>query len=337
MIADAFEERMPELISDSLKNILPRIIKDSFQQKEMDIAKDRLSYCGSMLDKGGEVGKVEPRTTNYGSDSGKQLIKNDEMADATNLVLDQAQREKQLNNDKMANVQEKQLSVQDSTSSEQTPPITEQGPLVSSTLVVHTLEAKDSEEETLEEEPPSKRRKFFIPNPITSSPNPLKTIMPQNITLEKFIDNLFQKNSSEYSPTLPRYDNKGKGIATEGEPMKQIMPLIEQGGSDPKMINLHQFSISGKKMTLEEAQAQLTKIKRLVDLKAEQEKTKRKQKKIEWIKLHALPSKVNSKSNDILLKNRKAKFEWIKTQAGKLGIRPPSELSAFGLSTAEKK
>ncbi|GKA75642.1 hypothetical protein Tco_0782020 [Tanacetum coccineum] len=53
-----------------------------------------------------------------------------------------------------------------------------------------------------------------------------------------------------------------KGIATEEEPVKHLMPLIEQGGSDPKMLNLQQFNISRKKMTLEDAQAQLTQMKR---------------------------------------------------------------------------
>ncbi|GJY45242.1 hypothetical protein Tco_0434305 [Tanacetum coccineum] len=32
-----------------------------------------------------------------------------------------------------------------------------------------------------------------------------------------------------------------------------------------------------------------------------------------------------------------SKFEWINNQAGKLGISPPHELSAFRLSAAEKK
>ncbi|GKB69286.1 hypothetical protein Tco_0930698 [Tanacetum coccineum] len=57
----------------------------------------------------------------------------------------------------------------------------------------------------------------------------------------------------------------------------------------------------------------------------------------EWIEIHALASRVKSKSNDLLLKNLKAKFEWIKTQAGKLGIPSPPELYAFGLSAADKK
>ncbi|GJY11148.1 hypothetical protein Tco_0379333 [Tanacetum coccineum] len=57
----------------------------------------------------------------------------------------------------------------------------------------------------------------------------------------------------------------------------------------------------------------------------------------EWIEVHAIASKNNTKANNILLRNLKAKFEWIKTQAEKLGIPPPSELTAFGLSSAEKK
>nr|GFA26621.1 hypothetical protein [Tanacetum cinerariifolium] len=38
----------------------------------------------------------------------------------------------------------------------------------------------------------------------------------------------------------------------------------------------------------------------------------------------------------VVLKNL-AKFEWIKTQAGKLSLPPPPELSAFRLSAAKKK
>ncbi|GJU09760.1 hypothetical protein Tco_1132156 [Tanacetum coccineum] len=57
----------------------------------------------------------------------------------------------------------------------------------------------------------------------------------------------------------------------------------------------------------------------------------------EWIEVHTLASKNKSKANDILLKNLKAKFEWIKTQDEKLGIPPPSKLTAFSLSAAKKK
>ncbi|GJZ06933.1 hypothetical protein Tco_0540726, partial [Tanacetum coccineum] len=128
------------------------------------------------------------------------------------------------------------------------------------TLVVHTPEEKASKDKAIEEEPPSKR---------------LKTT-----------------SSSEYFPTPPRDENKGKGIDTKEEPMKLLMPLIEQGESDPKMLNLHQFSISGKKMTLEDAQAQLTEMKRLVDLKVDQEKSEKKLKKLSPAKIQAQAQKL---------------------------------------------
>ncbi|GJY90990.1 retrovirus-related pol polyprotein from transposon TNT 1-94 [Tanacetum coccineum] len=248
-----------------------------------------------------------------------------------------------------------QPSVQETTSSEQTPPITEQVPPESTDLVIHT-----SKEKVSVEEPPSKRLKFL------------------------FTNSLFQTTSFEYSPTPPRDENKGKGIAIEEEPVKHLMPMLEQGGSDPKTLNLQHFNISGIKMTLEEAQAQLTEMKRLADRKAKQEKTEQKltafsneeleaqiSYKInnvskfatmrikrndqplsltvydkfvlkqlglsEWIEVHTLASKNKSKAIDILLKNFKANFEWIKTQTRKLGIPPPHELSTFRFSAAENK
>ncbi|GJT81883.1 hypothetical protein Tco_1056225 [Tanacetum coccineum] len=175
---------------------------------------------------------------------------------------------------------------------------------------------------------------------MTSSPNPLSIILPQNICLEQFTDSLFQTTSSEYSLTPPRDENKGKGIATEEEPVKLLMHLIEQGGSDPKMLNLQQFNISGKKMTLEDAQAHLAKMKRADNLPSTMISYKIDKEKLgfsEWIEVHTLASKNKSKANDILLKNLKAKFEWIKTQAAKLGIPPPPQLTTFGLFAAEKK
>ncbi|GJR23528.1 hypothetical protein Tco_0972055 [Tanacetum coccineum] len=57
----------------------------------------------------------------------------------------------------------------------------------------------------------------------------------------------------------------------------------------------------------------------------------------EWIKIQALASKGKIKATDTLLKSLKDKFEWIKTQARKLSLPLPSELTAFGFSAAEKK
>ncbi|GJT03440.1 DNA-directed DNA polymerase [Tanacetum coccineum] len=141
------------------------------------------------------------------------------------------------------------LSVHELPSIEQSPPVTENtdqasyvsepAQTTSSALVVHTPEEKASEDKASEKEPPSKRLNFLIPNLSTKSPTPLSSILPQNMTIGQFTNSLFRTTLSEYSLTPPRDENKGKGIATEEEPMKLLMPLIEQGGSDPKMLNLH--------------------------------------------------------------------------------------------------
>ncbi|GJS35436.1 hypothetical protein Tco_0533818 [Tanacetum coccineum] len=57
----------------------------------------------------------------------------------------------------------------------------------------------------------------------------------------------------------------------------------------------------------------------------------------EWVKLHALACKSQTKSNDQLLKNLKAKFQWVANQARKLVILPLPKLTAFEFPLAEKK
>ncbi|GJV97296.1 hypothetical protein Tco_1548873 [Tanacetum coccineum] len=130
-------------------------------------------------------------------------------------------------------------------------------------------------------------------------------------------------------------------------------------------------------LTLEEAKLQMQEIKRLADLKAQKEKSEKKLRRLtldyrvnnvskeatmritrinqplnlkiydkfilkmprfsEWIELHALASIRQSVSNDQLLKNLKAKFQWVETIAGKLGIAPSPQLTAFELPPTEKK
>ncbi|GJU16882.1 hypothetical protein Tco_1144848 [Tanacetum coccineum] len=267
----------------------------------MDIVKDRLSYCGDKLDKGDvnlweqinlmkdmvhlldstsvfRKANVEGRKWEKSNPDLYTIdlnLQNDKMVNAQLQILNPAQGEQQLNDDEMASVHEEQPSVQEITSSKQTP---------------------------------QSLNKFHLSQQLWLS-------MP------------YKKRTQR------------KGIATEEEPVKHLMPLIEQGGSDPKMLNLQQFNISRKKMTLEDAQAQLTQIKRNnqpLSLTVYEKFVLKKLGFIEWIEVHTLASKNKSKANDILLKNLKAKFEWIKTQAGKLGIPPPPELTAFGLSPAEK-
>ncbi|GJT76861.1 hypothetical protein Tco_1043586 [Tanacetum coccineum] len=85
--------------------------------------------------------------------------------------------------------------------------------------------------------------------------------------VDQFIDILFNITSYKYSPTPPRDESKGKGIATKENPIKDLIPLIEEGGLAPQMLNLNQFSTSRIQMSPEEAKAS-TGIEGLVECKA---------------------------------------------------------------------
>ncbi|GJS43085.1 hypothetical protein Tco_0568128 [Tanacetum coccineum] len=139
--------------------------------------------------------------------------------------------------------------------------------------------------------------------------------------------NLFSLISSKFSLTPPpKIAHKGKGISqetSEDDQIKQLMPLLEQGGSALKITNLHQSIIAREcPLTIEEAKAHMEEIKRLAYLKAKMEKSKKR---------------LEDKSNDQLLKNLKAKFQWVATLAGKLHIPPLPKLIAFEFPSAKKR
>nr|GEW94400.1 hypothetical protein [Tanacetum cinerariifolium] len=175
-------------------------------------------------------------------------------------------------------------------SSKQAPTTAEQVPYVLTALVVHLLEEKGLKEKPTEDEPSFKKLRFLVPNPNIPSPTPLKSIMPQgirppvviNMPLDHITDNLFNITSSEFSPS-PLKDDKGSPIHLFGgswmiKEHKMIHGLfLERRGSwmikEHKMVHglFLERSLSGKKMTLEEAKAQMEQIKKLKFLKAEKE------------------------------------------------------------------
>ncbi|GJV48728.1 hypothetical protein Tco_1438940 [Tanacetum coccineum] len=269
----------------------------------------------------------------------------------------------------------------------------------------------NSEEDTSgkkeDDEPPAKKLKFLISTSSIPSPTPLKSLMPDppkytdaiKMTLAQFTKHLTKTTSSIFSPTPPREptlprdptphrdETKGKGIAIE-DLLKDIMPFMEERGSTPKIPNFKSFVIPEGPLIQEDIMAQLKEMKRLADLKAEKEKSKKSLKKIlnpatirdqtqkminyivssskeasmritrtndplnvtvhkrfrlrtlgfsKWLEVHALASKTNGKSNELLLQSLRAKFEWVLTQENALGIPPPPKLSNFRVPTTDKK
>ncbi|GJY61244.1 hypothetical protein Tco_0461901 [Tanacetum coccineum] len=132
------------------------------------------------------------------------------------------------------------------------------------------------------------------------------------MSFDQFSEYLTQTTSSIFSstpprePTPPRDESKGKGIATE-EPLKDIMPYIEEGGYVPKMPKFKSFITLDEQLTQEDIIAQVKEMKRLADLKSEKEKLEESLKRI------------------------------VISQAKKLGVPPPPELSTFGILADDKK
>ncbi|GKF84957.1 hypothetical protein Tco_0249855, partial [Tanacetum coccineum] len=145
------------------------------------------------------------------------------------------------------------------------------------TMVVH----KDAD--LKESDPPAKKPKvtFEMLTPIQSVMPPAFTDIP----FSQFAENLFKAEESKFSPSPPRHDiqDKGKGIAepNEDDQIKMIMPLVEEGGSNPDLSELKKFRGTRERpMTIEEARQKMEEHKRLADIKKSEEESKKALKKM---------------------------------------------------------
>nr|GEW25589.1 hypothetical protein [Tanacetum cinerariifolium] len=207
-------------------------------------------------------------------------------------------------------------------------------------LVIYALVVKTLDKEVTDDESHLKKLKVLIP-----TPTPLKSILSESTPLiptPTLLNSIIPEPTPPKDPTPPRDESKGKGIATK-EPLKELMPFIEGGGSEPKITSLRPFITLNVQMTNEEIIAQVKEMKRLADLQAEEEKAEKRpiikiNYRFDSVSKDATMriEKDNQPLSLVVLKNL-AKFEWIKTQARKLSLPPPPELSAFRLSAAKKK
>ncbi|GJW80190.1 hypothetical protein Tco_0873012 [Tanacetum coccineum] len=155
-------------------------------------------------------------------------------------------------------------------------------------LVIHSSETNkdDSSDEDKDDVPLAKRFKIVILTTAIPTPIPLKSVLPispkitdaTKMTLAEFTDHLTNTTTSTFSPIPPRvptpkHKNKGNGIATE-EPLNQLVPFLEESGSAPKASSFKSFVTPGDKLFQDDIIAQAKEIKRLADLKAENERNK---------------------------------------------------------------
>ncbi|GJW02183.1 hypothetical protein Tco_1561039, partial [Tanacetum coccineum] len=213
-------------------------------------------------------------------------------------------------------------------------------------LLLPSIVEKSSEKNVSDDEPPVKKLKFLIPTSSSIlSPTPLKSILPEptqkpevtKMTLEQFTEHLTKTLSSIFSPaplrepTPPRDptplkdETKGKGIATE-EPLKEIMPYMEEGGSVPKIHSLKSFIILEGKLTNEDVMAQVKDV-----VNSSNEATMRITRGNDPLNVT-----IHDKSRLKTLGFSKW-LECVLSQAKALGIPPPHEVSTFGDSINDRK
>ncbi|GJZ29306.1 hypothetical protein Tco_0573953 [Tanacetum coccineum] len=120
--------------------------------------------------------------------------------------------------------------------------------------IVNVADSTDSGD--LDTQPLSK--KFKISPSISNiiKPTPLSSILPEHPI---------------------RDPSKGNEIVKD-DSMLEITSLLEEGGSTQKTIDLKEFSLQGKKLTIEEATEQMKEIQRLANLKKAEEEVENAKK-----------------------------------------------------------
>ncbi|GJY57531.1 hypothetical protein Tco_0456646 [Tanacetum coccineum] len=221
-------------LSKSIHNKMRKSIRLKVR-KGMKEVRDKLSFCASTVDTNSQ--HVQDIHIMF-----KDMVSLLEAAEVFKKANDEGEKWEKNNPESPG----EQPSTQVVPNTRQAPPVNEE-----KALVLHTSEEKSSEEDTsgkkeTDDETPAKKLKFLIPSSSIPSPTPLKSIMPEppeytevvKMTLAQFTEHLSKTTSSIFSPTPPREptpprdESKGKGIATE-EPLKDIMPFMEEGGSVP--------------------------------------------------------------------------------------------------------
>ncbi|GKC01194.1 hypothetical protein Tco_0987330 [Tanacetum coccineum] len=103
-----------------------------------------------------------------------------------------------------------------------------------------------ADKEVTNVEPPKKKLKFLI-----LRPTPLRLILHEPtppILTPTPLNSILADPTPPRDPTPPKYESKGKGIATE-EPLKKLMPYIEEGESEPIMTSFKPFTTPGEQLT----------------------------------------------------------------------------------------
>ncbi|GJW40428.1 retrovirus-related pol polyprotein from transposon TNT 1-94 [Tanacetum coccineum] len=263
LLKDALKDTLPQLIKDSIKHFVSASIAEELPQVEAQVQKKLQDQLPNILLKPmykefNTFNKLESRIFNNLQEQLSKGIKTSldksiSLNDLKPMFKDMFSFLEAAEVFKKANA-----GAQVIPNAQQAPPVHKE-----KALVLHTSEEKISGEKNTDDEPPLKKLKFLIPTSSEiPSPTPLNSIMPElqkpdanKMTMDQFTEHLTNTTSSIFSPspprepTPPRDEQKGKGIATE-DPIKDIMPFMEEGGSAPKIPSFKSFVIpEGQRMS----------------------------------------------------------------------------------------
>ncbi|GJX58869.1 hypothetical protein Tco_0290259 [Tanacetum coccineum] len=274
--AETLKETLPDLISDSLKNAIPHIIDESVQQVTKPMNRqfnmfnkhETARFVVLQKERSNVLKKKMGSSIRQEVRKGMEEVRGKLEYCTSRVDQNSVDEEQQPKNNETEEAKQNQTIEQTPPISED-PPTTEKVPPVLTALMVLPFEIKTSEETPTEDEPLLKRQRIFDPDPNMPTLTPLSSYIPPNIRPSIVINTPLNQDSS----IPPKHDDKGKGIAIEEDPLKELIPLMDEGGSNLKMPNFKPFITPERPMTIEDFKAQLAKLHRLEALKQEKEKS----------------------------------------------------------------
>ncbi|GJR10359.1 DNA-directed DNA polymerase [Tanacetum coccineum] len=240
LITEALKQELLGLLTDALKSTLPVLLKDFIKESVDTCVEEKLPIFNEELSKViqqqiGKKVKTKVRTGMNKVTKGLDTIVNS-VKDNSDNISELKQQMTELVSLLHSAEGEQQDNTANQTSIEE----------LNGTMVIHSSELKGLEEKTVarsvsddeDDEPIAKRLKVLIP-----TPKPLQSIIPNP----------------------PRDERKGKGIATEEEPLKQLMMYLkrladQKAAKEKTKKSLQKIKIEAQKAQLAEYEAKRAKM-----------------------------------------------------------------------------
>ncbi|GJQ97421.1 hypothetical protein Tco_0008560 [Tanacetum coccineum] len=339
LVSDQIKDHVPTLISNALQAQLHSLLTNALKESESDHFITLQKALTSVLQS--EMGQ----SVTFKVRSGMQEVRDDLNSQRKSLgkfCLEGETAKTIPSSEPNVKSQEEQPADLKVANKESTPLVSYDMTNGGKELVVYKAEEKklektismedDSDEDDLDKQPLSKGFKIEPPIPMNSFvPKHLLKPKEQQKSIQEFTDQLFETTSSKYSPrelTPPKDSSKGKEVAII-EQVNKLVLFQEEGGSNPKL-----------------------ELKRLVDMKAEKDKSEQELRKMfnpttlkaqaqKWTEHEAKKAKMIEEYNHQITFRADplpiTKISYVVNLNKELGLPPPPELVTFGMIVEDKK